>query len=388
MAVDLRVPSHLRLAPDGRRVAFCVAPIGQREKDPVSAVYVTNSDGETPPRAITGSEHNNTLPRWSPDGGSLAFVSDRVERGEGQLHVIPASGGEPLRLTTLEGGIDQPSWQPDGRAIAFIARRKALAGEKEPDSDIKVASERWKPKAIATVPATGGTPALVGPAEGHVWSFAYSPDGSRIAAVVTETEDLVAAYGGVRLLVLNADGSDERELLQLSGFPGEPRWSEDGRQIAIVGVQLPAAQHTHVFVVDLPSGEVSKLDDRGMTPTWAAFAGDDLLVHAVETQQTRIDRTDPRGAEWDQLDLGADPTTGWIESGVNIHVASGTLAFTCAQQHRPPDVYIARIGQPALRLTDLNPQLAGLQLAEMESISWSSSDGREIHGWLLLPPDA
>src|SRR5688500_1860494 len=127
MAVDLRIPSHLRLARDGRQVAFYVAPLGRREKDPVSAVHVPNTDGETPPRAVPGSEHNNTLPRWSPDGRSLAILSDRVKRGDGQLHVIPAGGGEPLRLTTLEGGVDQPSWRPDGRAIAFTARRRALA---------------------------------------------------------------------------------------------------------------------------------------------------------------------------------------------------------------------------------------------------------------------
>jgi hypothetical protein len=55
MAVDLRVPSNLRLAPDNSQIAFCVAPIGHREKDPTATIYVAASDGSSLPRPITGS---------------------------------------------------------------------------------------------------------------------------------------------------------------------------------------------------------------------------------------------------------------------------------------------------------------------------------------------
>ena len=387
MAVDLRTTSHLRLAPNGQHVAFCVTPIGHREKDPTSTIHIAPSDGSTPPRPVTGSEHNNTLPRWSPDGATLAFLSDRPKRGELQLHVVPATGGEPFRLTNLQGGTDQPSWNPDGRSIAFTARRRALAGQKEPDTDIIVASERWKPKAIASVPSSGGAPTVIGPADGHVWTFAYSPDGSRIAAIVSETEDLVVAFESARLIVLDANGDNQRELLQLSGVPGQPRWSDDGRRLVIIASQLPDAQHENVTIVDVDSGDVTKLDDRGTTPNWVTFAGDDLLVHSVATQSTRIERTDPRGAEWEQLDLGPDPTSGWIDARVTLDATADKIVFGCAQPNHPADVYVAQIGQPAIRLTDLNPQLEGLPMAAMEHITWTASDGRENHGWLLLPPD-
>jgi dipeptidyl aminopeptidase/acylaminoacyl peptidase len=389
MAVDLRVASHVSVAPDGGAVAFCVAPIGHRDRHPTRAIYVVQADGGDTARPLTGNEHNNTAPRWAPDGRAIAFLSDRVERGELQLHVVAANGGEPLRLTSLKGGVDNPSWHPDGRSIAFTTRRRALDGESEPDSDVKVASERWRPKAIALVPATGGAPRLIGPARVHVWGFAFSPAGERVAALVSDTEDLAASWDNVRLVVFSTSGDaePERELLRLTGFPGAPRWSPDGRLLALVGSRLPDADAENVFVIDVESGDVAILDDRGTTPSWAAFDGHDLLVHVVDGQRTRIDRTDPRGDEWEHLSFSSEAGAGWIEHGVNIDVAGGTLAFTCAQPTRPPDVYAASIGAGATRLTDLNPPLDGIALAPMEALTWRASDGREVSGWLLLPVD-
>jgi len=387
MAVDFRVPSHLRLSPDSTHVAFCVAPVGHREKDPTSAIHVAATDGSTPSRPITGSEHNNIMPRWSPDSTTIAFLSDRARRGEQQVHVVPATGGEPLRLTNLKG-VDQPTWHPDGNRIAFTARRRSLAGQKEPESDIIVGSERWKPKAIATVAATGGAPTIVGPSEGHVWAYSYSPDGNQIAAVVSETENLEVAFTATRLILMDADGGNERELYPLGGVPGQVSWSRDGRHVAIVGSPQANNDYTHVFVVDVESGAVNTLDERGMTPNWASFAGDDLIVHSVETQRTRIDRTDPAGSEWDQLDFGPDASTGWIDNRVTIHNTDEAIVFGIAFPHRPADIYVARFGGEAVRITDLNPQLEGLPMAEMEHVTWNASDGMENHGWLLLPPDA
>jgi hypothetical protein len=63
MAVDLRVPFDVRLSPDGAKVVFRVEPIGHREKDRTATILVAPTDASAPPRAITGSEHNNVAAR-------------------------------------------------------------------------------------------------------------------------------------------------------------------------------------------------------------------------------------------------------------------------------------------------------------------------------------
>lgn len=386
MAVDLRVPLEPRLSPDGALVAFAVAPIGHPTTDRISAIHLVPSDGSAPAHALTGNEHNNTSPRWSPDGRRLAFLSDRAKRGEAQVCTVAIAGGEPLRLTALAGGVANADWLPDGSGVAFTATRLALSGKPAPSSEVKVAGEKWRPRALAVVPATGGAPRVVGPAEGHVWTYAYAPDGSQVAAFVSPTEDLAGSWDNVNLVVFDAEGGNERNLGRFNSLGPSLGWSDDSRRVVFISSQLPDDGESRIFIVDVESGETSSLPDREMTPTTARFAGDDILVHAVDGQRTRIDRTDPRGAEWERLSLGEDGDAGWIDAGVNLDLHARGIVCNRADDRNPYDVYAALDGGPAVRLTDLNPQLAGVARASMRALEWTGPGGLRVEGWLLLPP--
>lgn len=59
-------------------------------------------------------------PAWSPDGRRLAFVVARV--GDAQIYAMNADGKELRRLTPA-GTHLLPAWSPDGRWIAFLSIR-------------------------------------------------------------------------------------------------------------------------------------------------------------------------------------------------------------------------------------------------------------------------
>ena len=67
-------------------------------------------------RALTDYRGADNQPAWSPDGRQIAFVSDRT--GEGDLYLVPSTGGDPVRLTR-GASVSRPSWSPDGGRIAF-----------------------------------------------------------------------------------------------------------------------------------------------------------------------------------------------------------------------------------------------------------------------------
>ena len=56
-------------------------------------------------------------PTWSPDGKSIAFISNMS--GRNNLWLVPAEGGWPVQLTVSDQRQTAPAWSPDGKWIAY-----------------------------------------------------------------------------------------------------------------------------------------------------------------------------------------------------------------------------------------------------------------------------
>ena len=107
------------LAPDGRQIAISH---GTKE-DGQSRVYTLPLAGTDAPRLITPLA-SSYLHGWSPDGKQLAYCAAR--KGNFDVYVIPAEGGEEVRLTTAEGLDDGPEYSPCGQYIWFNSVRSGL----------------------------------------------------------------------------------------------------------------------------------------------------------------------------------------------------------------------------------------------------------------------
>ncbi|WOJ97118.1 S9 family peptidase [Congregibacter brevis] len=86
----------------------------------------TYTPGEDAPVQVTFGDYEDEDPVWSPDGQSIAFVSDRSE--EPDLHYgsniwrVDLAGDEPKmsKVTDSEGRERSPTWSPDGKRIAYV----------------------------------------------------------------------------------------------------------------------------------------------------------------------------------------------------------------------------------------------------------------------------
>jgi Tol biopolymer transport system component len=108
-----------QFSPDGRRVAF------ESDRSGPDEVWLADPDGSnavqlTSMAATMGARRTGT-PRWSPDGQLIAFDSNL--EGHYRVHVIPAAGGKPRRLTSDPADNHVPSFSRDGKWIYFSSNR-------------------------------------------------------------------------------------------------------------------------------------------------------------------------------------------------------------------------------------------------------------------------
>jgi len=166
---------------------------------------------ESGPRTITflrltdfaGLEES---PAFSPDGKSVAFVSDST--GSRQIWVRLLAGGPPLQITNGEGSHLEPRWSQDSAAIIYFTP--------PPEGDAQ--GTLWE------VSALGGTPRqLVSSMSGAD----VSHDGKRIAFFRLNGKQM-------ELVVADRDGSNPRVLTQaVASFSyRQPRWAPDDSTIA------------------------------------------------------------------------------------------------------------------------------------------------------------
>src|SRR5450755_2168539 len=117
--VDRAVPQQPVISPDGRWVAYVVAPASRRWDRRLSALWLVAADGSSPPRTLTAGTAADSEPRWAPDSVSLFFVSDRT--GSAQVHRMRLDDGAAEALTDWHGEIRDARPLADARLVAVVA---------------------------------------------------------------------------------------------------------------------------------------------------------------------------------------------------------------------------------------------------------------------------
>ena len=171
---------------------------------------------------------------WSPDGKSVAFISNMS--GRNNLWLVPAEGGWPVQLTVSDQRQTAPAWSPDGKWIAY---------QSDYDGD-----EQWDIFLVS--PKTGKVVNLTQTREIAEQSPTWSPDGRYLAYEVKPKNS--AAYE------IDVYDTVMREVKHItSGTPQDkgnygPIWSHDGKYIVYTQEQAKGTD-SNIFVAEVATGK-------------------------------------------------------------------------------------------------------------------------------------
>jgi dipeptidyl aminopeptidase/acylaminoacyl peptidase len=223
LIVDGITPLDPTISPDGRWVAYTVAPAKRKGEHPSRAIWIAATDGSSPPKRLTAGTANDSGPRWAPDSASLFFGSDRTKRGNTQVHRIALDGGEAEALTTWKSGISDYLPLADGRRVAVVA-----ADENEPN-DVKVWGQQVPYGRLRLLDLDTGEFSVVdGLGDRHVVELAQRPDGGPLAVLTWNAPDIDPVHFSCELHVVDLDTGKVRYLGRAASEASSPIWWNTG----------------------------------------------------------------------------------------------------------------------------------------------------------------
>jgi dipeptidyl aminopeptidase/acylaminoacyl peptidase len=186
---------------------------------------------------------------WSPDGKTIAFVSNLSARNN--LWLVPAEGGWPTQLTISNERQTSPTWSPDGKWIAYMS---------DYDGD-----EQWDIFLVS--PKTGLVVNLTNTREIAEESPAWSPDGRYLAYIVkpkTSSVFEIDVYDTVMREVKHLTTGTAKDRMNVA-----PIWSSDGKFIVYTQEQSKGTD-SNVFQIHVASAQSTLLTPHDGEHTYSA----------------------------------------------------------------------------------------------------------------------
>ncbi len=411
--LGLRLASDPQLSPDGSTIAYVVQQCHETSNTTSSAIWLVNSSGgKTPaPRQLTNNIQHDSIPRWSPDGKTLAFLSDRD--GSSQIYLLPLNGGEARKFSTLPQEVTEYSWRPDSTALLAHSAWKPADDRDEQDAHLLAivytrVAEQWdglgykqgRSQQLWLLPLDG-EPLRITSEPVDLVQSCWSPDGTEIAFCANRRPDPDLSVS-MALWVLTLASGQMRRLSPEDGLAQMPAWSPDGQHIAyFFTVDQTEAKNYSPWIVnahseDAPRAAVNKaleytsqqlivdeMRNELFTPPGWFPDGQSLLIPLQEHGQVHLYRVDTVQQHLVKLSSG---NGRYLDA--KISKDGQTITFVRADWFTPGDIWgMDSQGKNLRKLTGINDALLrNRQLIRPKRITWQSFDGLEIEGWLYLPP--
>jgi dipeptidyl aminopeptidase/acylaminoacyl peptidase len=429
----------VQISPDGNSVVIAADRADWDRQIFQTDLWLYRDDGHNGGALsqLTQSGHES-VPRWSPDGRWIAFLSERkapagkhrpgndaasgdVDKTVAQVYLISPSGGEAFSITSGDEEVHAFTWSPDSKSIYFATRTPWTKDQKDAYRKIwkdavqyraaergdavfrlDVAGARERHAASGTKETSdsekdaGSTPGATSIANTpwRIQQLEIAPDGHRLAFVtssVSERQEKLEEFEIYSVDLATAPSVAPRQLTHNQGFEQDLAWSKDGRHLFFALEQGSAEgkyedSQKRLYWLDADTGELRR---------WAGDFPGAVLHHAV-LPDGRVLATGRLGTEvqvysQEKPQSAFGKQTGWAGTYETISAAKASprLAFVHSSLDRPMEVYLAEGPDKLERarpITAFNKLFTERDLPKGKPYQWSSDDGTRVEGMLIYPP--
>lgn len=413
-SLDLERIADPQISPDGRHVIYTRRWVNQLEDKWESALWIVDADGSRNRFLVKGSS-----PRWSPDGARVAYLADGDPKGTQVFIKWVGVDGPPSQITTVAESPADIRWSPDGKWIGF-----SMFVPKAPvwkiDMPASPTGAKWTgaPRIVQqlhfrqdqrgfsepgfrhmfVVTSESGTPRQLTSGDWNVGArfdgldgavaWSWTPDGRNI--VVDGMSDSTADlnYRNNNIYVVDLAGGGLRRLTTQDGLWTGPAVSPNGKLVAFTGYPATKAsyQASEIYVMPLEGGAMRRISgnqDRDQGALHWAADGSGVYYSSEDHGTSNIYFAGVNG--------GVRQITTGLHTLSLTSVARGGIGTGLESRYdRPLDVAridLGKTGGPTVRLTAANDDVLGrIQLGQVEKITYRSTGGAVIDGWIVKPP--
>jgi dipeptidyl aminopeptidase/acylaminoacyl peptidase len=379
LAISGRRPFDLQFSPDGRHLAFSVSrspKAGPREQE----IWMLEVASHKLWR-FAHSTKSDHLPRWSPDGKLLAFLSDREERT--QIWVMPTDGGEGERLTEGKNAIKTFEWSPDGKQIAFLATEPKTEAEekKEKDKDdARVVDLDEKPTRLWVIDLATKKPRQLTRGRWEVAEVKWAPSGDRLFVAAAEQPEPLVWH--TRLLTIALADGAMREICASVGPISNLEVAPNGKSLTYLAARGDGPSPHDLFLMSLDGGATRNLTAASLDRPIEGYSWQPdgrILATVADGFRGRLVSLATDGKPEPVVVADSNPVGRAVRSRL------GQLAFVGHTAIDPVEVCLLSSSGRAERQTHFNEAIRKAALIRPEYYRYTSFDKLEIEAAQYRP---
>lgn len=404
--------SDPQVSPDGKYLLYSVTTCNLETNKKNSDLWVRDIELKEEPRKLTDRPTNEFHARWIEGGKKIAFLSSQM--GSPQIFTMDFPDGKPEGLTAIVGGISSFRYSPDGSMIAYSSDTKIKDDLRDKYSDlggINVLSyddlpvrhwDHWednKASHIFIIPSSGsGKPVDIMKDEpyecpvqpfGGVEDYVWSPDSKSIAYTSKKVKEYEQSTNTDIYIYDLASKNTKNITNDNPGYDKNPQFSPDGKKIAFKRQARPGfeADKIQLMVQDLTTNTntdlTASLDQWVKQYAWSSD-GSKIYFSASGKGIEPLYTVNVADAKIEELAAGRYN----YSSGMDVLPDGKGVVVGRTSMTNATDFYLVKADGSISELTKSN-SFVEIKTKEIkiEERMVEATDGKEIHTWVLYPPD-